>query len=89
MSEVFQNHIRDGIGLQIEIAPSSSGTFQIFESRLSIVLIPMIEAYEEFPGSWRKPFILCCVNWSAHMADSMSENLANQMIFVVTHPPHT
>jgi hypothetical protein len=87
--DVFRHQIRDRIDLQIEIAPSPYVTSEIFQRYIETVLIPAVEANRELPGCANKPAILFCDNCSAHMSDSVLQNLARHGVLVLTYPPHT
>jgi hypothetical protein len=86
---VFENQIRDGINLQIEISPSPYGNAEIFERYVDTVLIPAVEANRQLPGCNKNPAILFYDNCSAHMSNSMLEKLAGHEVLILTYPPHT
>jgi hypothetical protein len=85
---VFEHQIRDGIDLQIEISPPPYVNAEIFERYADTVLIQAVEANRQLPGCDRKTSILFCDNCSAHMSNSMLEELARHWVLVLTYPPH-
>jgi hypothetical protein len=86
---VFEDQIRDGIDLQIEISSSPYVNAEIIERYVDTVLIPALEADRQLPGCDKKRAILFCDNCSAHVSNSMLEKLARHGVLVLTCPPHT
>jgi hypothetical protein len=86
---VFGHQIRDGINFQIEISHSPYVNAEIFERYVDTVLIPAVEANRQLRRCDKKPAILFCDNYSAHMSNLMLEKLERHGFLVLTYPPHT
>jgi hypothetical protein len=84
--DVFGHHVRDGIDLQVEIAPSPYITPHIFERHIDTVLIPAVET--KLPGCENKPAIQFCENCSPHMSDRILQKSARHAVLLIAYPPH-
>jgi hypothetical protein len=83
---VFDEGIREGIDLQIEIGPSADVNSEIFERYCDTVLIPAAESSRTIEGCQNKPAISNC---KAHCLEDLLKKLVRHGILVLAYLSHT
>ena len=89
LENVFQLGIRRDIDLSLTVAGSSYISKEIFKDLIINKFIPQVQNDRESSGLKDAPAILFYDNCSSHLDDEMLRILAENLIIVITYPPHT
>jgi hypothetical protein len=88
-NRIFENGVRAGVDLKLEIRPSPYVDANLFRKYIQEMFLPAVATNRRLPGCKNQPAILFCDNRACHCFDAILKELAGNGVLVLTYSPHT